>query len=202
VKTTLPLLLLPLFLFAAPALADGASVDLTPSVGYFNPTQNNLDEVIPGLGSVTAKHATGNAFGGRIDVWLNEHFALEGTGYMTTGSSLDGQAFGVAGSVDADFFYGTARALVGVGDKARLLLSAGLGFVNSAYDSNGIEDGSIMVGVLGVGASIPVGNSVSLRFDLDNYIYNMYWEFDGVQSADQLQQDIVAAVGLTFHTGR
>jgi hypothetical protein len=195
-------MLLALTLSTAPALADGATVDLTPSFGVFNPTQDNLDEVLPGLGSVTAKHGSGNAFGGRLDVWLNPHFALEGTGYLTTGSSLDGEAFGVPGSVDASFFYGSGRALVGVGTTAKLLLSAGLGFVSSSYDSPGIADGSIMVGVLGVGALIPLGENVSLRLDLDDYVYNMHWEFDGLQSQDQMQQDIVAAVGLTFHTGR
>lgn len=81
------------------------------------------------------------------------------------------------------------------------LLSAGLGFVNSSYDTNGIEDGSLWIGVVGAGIQIPLSETALLRLDLDDYVYNMHWEFDGVQSEDQMQHDIVAAVGITFRTG-
>lgn len=201
------ILLLPAALIALNALtpsarAEGTAVDFTFSGGVFNPTENNLDEVVPGVGSVTARHGAGNALGARLDIWLNDHFALEGTGTFMTGSSLEGQAFGIPGSVDASFFYGSARGVLGIGQRARLLLSGGVGLANSSYDTHGIEDGSLTVGVLGIGALIPLGNAVSLRLDVDNYIYNMYWELDGLQSEERLQRDVVAMAGLTFHTGR
>ena len=56
------------------------------------------------------------------------------------------------------------------------------------------------MGVVGVGVLLPLGNAVSLRLDTDNYFYNMFWELDGVRSGELLQQDVVFAAGLTFHT--
>jgi hypothetical protein len=46
---------------------------------------------------------------------------------------------------------------------------------------------------------VPLGNAVSLRFDLDDYFYSSYWEFDGIQSDEILQHDVVLQAGLTFH---
>jgi hypothetical protein len=201
-KTALSFLILAATATCGTARAEGARVDLTASAGAFRPTENNLDENVPGLGSVTAKFGTANMFGGRLDIWFNEHVGVEGTAYHAGGSSLEGQAFGAPGAVDASLTYGTGRLAVGVGETTRLILSAGLGIQSASYDTPDIEDGTLTVGVLGAGVLLPLGSAVSLRVDLDDYIYNMYWEIDGLRSEERLQQDVVLAAGLTFHIGR
>ncbi|NNE44071.1 MAG: hypothetical protein HKN12_07665 [Gemmatimonadetes bacterium] len=204
-RIPVPALALTLFLSAAATdsvRAEGTPVDLTLSVGGFSSTQNNLDETVAGIGDVTAKFGSSPIIGGRVGIWLNDHLAIEGTGYYAGGSSLEGEAFGVPGSVDASFFYGSGRLVVGLGADNRVMLTGGIGTQKSTYDTTGIEDGSLMVGVLGVSAQFPIGESVSLRIDADNYLYNMYWEFDGLQSEEQFMRDFVLAAGLTFHTGR
>jgi hypothetical protein len=184
---------------AGAAAANDATVDLTISGGNLNPTQNTLDERISGVGSITAKHGSAPGMGGRVSIWINEHFALEGTGFYAGSSSLEGDAFGTTGAVDVAFFYGSGRAVVGVGNRARFLMSAGLATMARNFDTDAIEDGSLTVGVVGAGLLVPLGNAVSLRFDLDGYFYSSYWEFDGIQSDEILQHDVVLQAGLTFH---
>ena len=186
---------------AGPGRADGTYVDLTVAAGNFSAQRNTLDETLSGLGTVTAKHGSSPAFGGRIDIWFNDHFALQGSGFLAGGSSLEGQAFGVPGSVDASLFYGTGRAVAGIGGRVRLLLSAGFGFRSANYDTPDIEDGSLTVGVVGAGLLVPLGTSVALRLDADDYVYDMYWEVDGLRSREQRQHDVMLTVGLTFRTG-
>jgi hypothetical protein len=70
---------------------------------------------------------------GRASIWLNEHFALEGTGFHAGSSPLEGDAFGTTGAVDVAF------------------------------------------------------------------LYRFYWEFDGFQSDEIMQHDVVLRAGLTFH---
>jgi len=178
------------------------TVDLTISGGNLRPTQNTLDERVSGVGSITAKQGAASGVGGRLDIWLNEHFALEGTGFYAGASPLEGDVFGATGAVDVSIFYGSGRAVVGIGDRTRLLLSAGIATMARNFDTDAIEDGSITVGVVGAGILIPVGNAVSLRFDLDDYVYDSYWELGDVRSEEIPQHDVVFAAGLTFHTGR
>ncbi|MFN8179262.1 MAG: hypothetical protein U0167_15125 [bacterium] len=188
--------------FTHPAAANDASVDLTISGGSLQPTQNSVDQRIPGVGSLTAKQGAANGVGGRVSIWLNHHFALEGTGFYVGKSALEAQAFGATGAVDVSLFYGSGRVACGIGDRTRLLLSAGIATMARNFDTPLIEDGSLTVGVVGAGLMIPVGNAVSVRLDLDDYLYNTYWEFAGVRTDELPQHDLVFSAGLTFHTGR
>ena len=129
--------------------AGDVTVDLTISGGTLSPTQNTLDERVSGVGAITAKHGASPGFGGRVSVWLNEHVALEGTGFYAGGSSLEGNAFGAAAAVDATVFAGSGRAVVGVGTRVRFLMSAGLATMARTYDTPLIEDGSLTTGVIG-----------------------------------------------------
>lgn len=186
-----------------PAAADdNVHVDLSILGGSLQPTQNSVDQRIPDVGSITLKQNPAGGFGGAVTLWLNDHFALEGTGFYAGASSLEGQAFGFTGAVDASVFYGSGRAVVGVGDRTRLLMSAGIATMARNFDTDLIEDGSLTVGVVGAALLIPMGNAVSLRLNLDDYVYDTYWEFAGAKTDAMRQHDVVFGAGLTFHTGR
>jgi hypothetical protein len=185
-------------LLVAPALpAHAGGVDVTPEISLYSPQS---DQANLGNGAATAKHAGAAGFGGRLTFWLNDSFALEATG-MYTSTDMEAQLFGEAGSLGANVFYGTGRAVVGFGSHARFLLNAGLGFQSSSYDF--IEGGTWMIGVVGAGAMIPLGKTLGLRLGVDDYIYNAQWDLGGGVLTDTiLQHDVTFTAGLSILTGR
>lgn len=180
---------------AVPAHAGG--VDVTPEIGYYAPQSDQAS--IPDVAS--ASHAASMGWGGRLTFWLNDNFALEATG-MLTGTNMQAQLFDQqVGELGATVFFGTGRAVLGFGSKARFLLNAGLGFQSSSYDY--IEGGTWMIGVVGAGVSVPLGHTLGLRLGADDYIYNAQWDLgDGVLTDTILQHDVTFTVGLSFFTGR
>ncbi len=186
---------------SGPAHAEGARVDITPVVGAFNATQNNVDEEFAGIGAIEAKFAGGTAFGGYLTIWLNDNFAIEGAGHFV-GSSLDAVAFGAEGELGANIFYGTGRAVLGMGQGPQFQVSAGFGMRSVAFDSNEIENSTFGTGVIGGALLVPLGKSTSLRVGIDNYIYTTYWEVGDLRTSELDQQDIVYSVGLTLHSGK
>jgi hypothetical protein len=180
---------------ATPALAGG--VDVTPEIAYYDPLSDQAS--VEGIGS--ASHAASMGWGGRLTFWLNDNFALEATG-MFTSTDMQAQLFGQqVGELGATVFFGTGRAVVGFGSKARFLLNAGLGFQSSSYDY--IEGGTWMIGVVGAGLSIPLGQTLGMRVGVDDYMYNAQWDLgDGVLTDAIFQNDVTFTVGLSFLTGR
>lgn len=188
------LALLPL-VFAVPVRA--GEVDVTPEIGYYAPRSDQVDI---GDGLATAKHDNKLGFGGRLTFWANPNFAIELNG-MYTATKMTGQAFGETGSIDANVFFGTARAVAGFGSTARFLLSAGLGVQSSSYDF--IEGGTWMIGVIGAGVMIPLGESAALRLGVDDYMYNAQWDLGGGVMTDTIfQNDVMYTAGISFRTGR
>lgn len=173
----------------------GSRVDLTPSLAYFNPTGNVVEQ-----DGLTAKFAGGLGFGGRVSIWLNENVVLEGSGHYGR-TTLDGQLFGdAAGSLDLALFYGSVQLSLALGAEKRFLLHGGLGLQGTNYDEL-ITGGNIMTGVFGISGWAPLSETASLRADLDVHVHTMYFEVDGLQTDELTQYDIVATVGIQFSTG-
>jgi hypothetical protein len=180
---------------AAPASAGG--IDVTPEIAYMAP-QSDQANIANGAASAALSSSMG--FGGRLTFWANDTFAFEATG-MFTSTELEGQVFGETGAIGASVFFGTGRAVLGFGSKTRFLLSGGLGVRTGSYDY--VEGGTFMIGVVGAGASIPMGQNLGLRLGLDDYIYNAQWDLgNGILTDTILQHDLTLTVGLSFLTGR
>ncbi len=193
-RSIVAIALLPL-LFAVPVRA--GEVDITPEIGYYAPLSDQVDI---DNGTLTAKHATAIGFGGRLTFWANPNFAIELNG-MYTATEMEAHAFGQTGSIDANVFFGTARAVLGFGKSARFLLSGGLGVQSSSYDY--IEGGTWMIGVIGAGLMIPLGESAALRVGVDDYMYNAQWDLGGGIMTDTIfQNDVTYTAGISFRTGR
>ena len=195
-RTTWLVLGLALLAFSSPATAQsGTRVDLVPSVAFFNPTANVVDE-----GGATAKFTGGAGPGARLSIWLNDNVAIEASGHFMA-SSLDGEIQGLpAGSIDATMFYGSAQIAVALGAQKRFMLHGGLGMQGTNYDEL-IEGGNILTGVLGFGGWAPLGETVALRADVDMHAHTTYYDFGGVQTEELMQYDMVFSVGLQFSPG-
>jgi hypothetical protein len=184
----------------APAAAERGDVELTPMVGYYTAQANSIDEVIPGVGSVTARRADTVAGGLRLTAWVRPSLALEISGLYSSGT-LDGQAFGVEGEMGETSFFGAGRLVLSpASQSARVLFSAGL--VLAVQDYEFVEGSSFMAGVVGVGLKLPMGEAVSLRLDVDDYIYNTWWEVGDQRTTSLTQHDVVSTVGISFSLGQ
>jgi len=183
-------------LCGSPAAAQsGTRVDLTPSVAFFNPTTDVVDE-----GGATARFATGLGPGGRLSIWLNDNVALEASGHFMR-STLDGEIGGMSvGSIDVTMFYGSAQIAVTLGTQQRFLLHGGIGMQGTNYDDT-IEGGNILTGVIGFGGWAPLGETLALRADVDVHAHTTYFELGGVQTEELMQYDAILSVGLQFSPG-
>lgn len=180
---------------APPAYAEG--VDVTPEFGYYMPQSEQANI---GNGTATAKHAEAAGYGGRLTFWVNETVGFEATG-MFTSTDMEAQLFGQTGSIGASIFFGTGRLVLGFGSLARFMLNAGLGFQSSSYDY--IEGGTWMIGVVGAGAMVPLGEKLGLRLGVDDYLYNAQWDLgNGTLTEEIFQHDLTFTAGLSILTGR
>lgn len=128
---------------------------------------------------------------GRVAIELNG---------LYTATEMEAQAFGTSGAIDANLFFGAARGVLGFGSSARFMLSAGLGLQSSSYDL--IEGGTWMIGVIGAGVMVPLGEKAGLRVGVDDYLYNAQWDVGGVMTDEIFQHDVTYTAGITFRTGR
>jgi hypothetical protein len=177
-----------------------SGVDISAFMGQFAATANVIEETSPSFGSVTAKHQNAMAYGGRLTIWINNNFGVEG-GLAYTSSSLEGEAFGSAGSLNANLLYGTGKAVLGFGDYTRFQLGAGLGVVKSSYDF--LQGDSHMVGVIVAAILIPLNQQISLRLDVEDHIHYVQWDLgDGNLTQQMNQNDLILGVGFSISTGK
>lgn len=177
------------------AAQSGTRVDLTPSVAFFNPTTDVVDE-----GGATARFAAGLGPGGRLSIWLNDSVALEASGHFVR-STLDGEIGGTSvGSIDLTMVYGSAQIAVALGAQQRFLMHVGVGMQGTSYDEL-IEGGNILTGVIGFGGWAPLGETLALRADLDVHAHTTWFELGGVRTEELMQYDAILSVGLQFSPG-
>jgi len=170
-------------------------IGITLFGGGFSASNNIISEDLGLFGEATAKHITTTAFGAHITNWMSPNFGVESTVTFAP-SSIEVSGFGESAEISAGLFFSSLKLLVGGGQDTRFNVGFGLGLVTSSYDE--LLGGSThMTGALSAAVSIPMSKSVALRLGIDNNIHSVWWEFDGIESEAQLQNDLVFGLGLT-----
>lgn len=167
--------------------------------GQYAPQANVLEEL---NGAVTANMTASPGFGAQLTHWAGEHVGLALTGFYAT-SQLEGRIADQVQALDSTVLLGSARVVVGIGGgegPSILNLSAGFALNNTQYDDV-IEGGTIVNGVIGAELNVPLGGATALRLGVDDYVYDRWFEFDGVESTAQRQHDLVIHGGVTFALG-
>jgi hypothetical protein len=178
-----------LSLAARPAAAQG-SMSLTPWAGIYVPTKNEFSSVDTDL-------KRNNAFmaGARLTFWGNRPLGLELTGgYSPANVEVAG------GTINEDkntnVFVGSAKLLLGISPASSsfgLYLGGGPALIRRGEDvTEESESATDWGGVLGAGLRLPLGSSVGLRIDLEDYLYD--GDFSG---DDDFQNDLVLSAGLS-----
>ena len=179
-----------LSLAARPAVAQG-SVSLTPWAGIYVPTKNEFS-------SVDNDIKRNNAFmaGARLTFWGNSPLGFELTGgYSPAKVEIAG------GTINEDkntnVFVGSAKLLLGISPASSsfgLYVGAGPALIRRGEDVTAeSESATDWGGVIGAGLRLPLGSSVGLRIDAEDYLYN--GDFIG---EDDFQNDLVLSAGLSF----
>lgn len=173
-------------------------LDVTPYFGALVPTNDVVAAGGVGSGSPVAKHEVNVVFGGKLTYWFGEAIGIEADLALAP-NALESEAFGIPGTVDAQFFVFDARivqAFARDNQSAALLLSGGLGFFATSYDQLDMTTGGL--GVLGIGLRLPLGG-VALQLEAEDYISTTRWELrDGSKTDKEMQNDLRFSVGVAI----
>jgi opacity protein-like surface antigen len=208
----------------APAAAQQVMIEINPFGGLYLPTTDviEFDSVILDLPSeemATAKQKTAAAFGGRITIWLQQAFAIEGgfayalsdgdvelNGQDLCDTSFDGDAI----VCDANVWFGSLKGLYRFAPQAganwAIHLGAGPAVISRGGDAFEDADGKTDIGgVLNVGASFDLTPQVAIRLDAEDYLYSAKFEDSesGVELGDsKFQNDLLFTGGIAIRLGR
>jgi hypothetical protein len=172
-------------------LAAQGSVTLTPWAGIYVPTSNEFS-------SVDNDIKRNNSFigGARLTFWGNSPLGLEFTGgYSPANVEIAG------GTINEDrktnVFVGSAKLMLGISPASSglgLYIGGGPALIRRGSDVTE-EDESVTDwgGVVGAGVRFPMGQTLGLRIDVEDYLYN--GDFDG---SDDFQNDLVISAGLSL----
>lgn len=221
-------------LVASPAAAQQVAVDLVPFVGFYLPTSDVFDwsDTESGVtATVTGKHKTGFAFGGRVTLWLSDTFGVEG-GFAYGPGDVDydvtvvGGGFDefVSSSVSASVWRGSLKGMVNLVPSPDASLSffvgGGLAVVgrsgdaykefvirvldeNVPFENEGTTD---IGGVLNVGVAFDVSEMIAIRIDVEDYIHSLKQTMrvpnDVLNSDSKLQNDLQVTGGVAIQLGR
>lgn len=179
-----------LSLAARPVAAQG-SISLTPWAGVYVPTKNEFS-------SVDNDIKRNNAFmaGARLTFWGNSPLGLELTGgYSPANVEIAG------GTINEDkntnVFVGSAKLMLGISPASSsfgLYVGGGPALIRRGEDvTEESESATDWGGVVGAGIRLPLGSSVGLRVDVEDYLYDGNFSGD-----DDFQNDLVLSAGLSF----
>ncbi len=173
------------------------------SAGVYIPLADVVEAGAVSPASPAAGHEIDLMVGGRLTYWFQSEMGLE-VEAMYADNALESDAFGIPGTVDADFLAASLRLVYDFGsDPARpsVLLTGGLGFFATSYDAP-LDMTTGGMGLVGLGFRIPFGTAVAFRFDVSDYLTTTEWELNGAKTDQLLQNDIALTGGLTFSLGR
>lgn len=208
---------------AAPAAAQHVMIDINGFGGLYLPTTDVIEfdtDLIglPGL-EATAKQKTAAAFGGRITVWVQRAFGVEG-GFAYALSDgdveLDGQDIcdetfdGDAIVCDANVWFGSLKGLYRFAPPAGAIwaihLGGGVAVIGRGGDAFEDADGTTDIGgVLNVGATFDLTPQVAIRLDAEDYLYSAQFEDSetGIEIGDsKFQNDLLFTGGIAIRLGR
>jgi hypothetical protein len=173
--------------------------ELTPFVGAFVPLSNVMDQ-----NGSEVKHQPNLAGGIRATAGGAGRMRFEGVVAMA-GGAVKGTSSGSEPEVEGRVILASVRALWGLGGGSGASmwhLTTGVGILSRgafAYES---LDGTTDIGaVLGIGTRARIGETWSLRIDLEDNISSAEFEFGGASSGSKLQNDLMLSVGLVIPLG-
>jgi hypothetical protein len=175
---------------AAPAAAQ-SGFSLTPWAGAYVPTRNSFS-------SVGSDIRRDNSFiaGARLSSWGNGAFGFEFTaGFAPARVRVSSTT--INESRNTQVFVGGAKLLFGLSPRESRLgffLSAGPSIVRRGHNvGRESESTTDWGGVGGLGVKIPLGQTIGLRLEGEDYFYG--GNFDGSR---KFQNDLVLSAGLSI----
>ena len=184
-----------LLLIASPDAASAQNVSVTPFVGYYAPLGTLLKEGATEIGTEGAM-----MFGGRLGLATPGKWSFEGTVAYSGAGLEDVPEDGSVTILGARALYQLAT----LGTAGSLHAGAGLAYVMrggefwDAIDEGGIEGINDFGGTVGLSARFPLGPSMTLRLDVEDYIYSGEIHDDTDATESQLQNDVLLSAGLSF----
>ncbi len=186
-----------LALIAQPGSVAAQGVSVTPFIGYYAPLGDIIEE-----GGSTASTQAAFAFGGRLTLDAPGPWGFEG---MVAYSGAGVESGGSEG--DANVMILSARALytlASLGPMGSLHAGAGLAYVMRGGDvwdnaeDFGVEGINDFGGTLGLGAKFGLGPMMSIRVDLEDFIYSAKFKDDVSETEGKLQNDLLLSAGLNI----
>ena len=172
------------------AAAQG-SVGIGAWAGIFVPTNNSFSSVGNDIKLNNAAIA-----GLRLTFWGKHPLGLElSGGYSPANVTVAGAT--INGDHNTNVFLGALKLMLGqspASGHAGLYLGAGPAIIRQGVDV--LDEGTSQTnwgGVIGVGFHLPLGHTVQVRFDAEDYLYG--GDFDGTTS---FQNDLVLSAGVTL----
>ena len=186
--------------FTASAQNQRGQFDLmVPSIGVMLPLADVVESGAISATAPAAKHELSGTFAARLTYWFRSEWGAE-LELMFSPSALESDAFGIPGTVDAQFIVLSGRLVYDfrqAHDRPGFLLTGGLGFFATSYNELEMTTGGL--GLITIGYRIPLDNALSLRIDLTDYITTTNWELsDGSETDQLLQNDLTLSLGLTI----
>ena len=186
-----------LALVAAPKASE-AQVSVTPFVGYYAPLGTLLKDGDTEVGSTQGAMV----FGGRLGLATPGPWGFEASVAYSDAGLEAGSA-----EVDGNVMILSGRALYrlgGLGPSGTLHAGAGLAYVMRGGDFwdevaeaevDGIDD---FGGTIGLGAKFSLSQMMSIRVDVEDFIYSGEIHNDVDATESTLQNDLMLSAGLNF----
>ena len=188
-RTIVPLASLAFALAARPVQAQGA-VSITPFAGVFVPTKNSFAS----LGN-DIKRSNSFIGGARLTFWSKSPLGLEFVaGYAPARVEVAGAT--INASRHSNVVVGGLKLMLGVSPVVSPLgVYVGVGpaiIRRGTYVLQSNRSQTDFGGVVGGGVRLPLGHSIGVRFDVEDYLYG--GDFSGTK---QLQNDLALTAGLS-----
>jgi hypothetical protein len=186
-----------LFALAVLGLAVGAgnaraqnSMSITPYAGIFVPTKNSFSS----LGN-SIKRDNSFVAGGRFTIWGKSMLGVEFVaGYSPASIKVAGAT--INGTQNSEVLLGGLKLMLGVSPAASGLgffVGAGPAFIRRGKDVMHSNQSQTDFGaVVGAGLRLPLGETIAVRFDAEDYMYG--GDFSGTK---EFQNDIALTAGLS-----
>lgn len=202
--------------------AHATRFEVTADAGVFLPLRNVFEYTgtlpateLEGPGTYSDRwgHQSAAALGGRLTMWLNQRFAVEGTVVRASGDFefqydevRDGHTKHPAPIIaDATVLLVSARGLCSAASMSAvdLVVGAGIAVINrdgAAFENmEGLRD---VGAVFGVGGVVHLSPAVAIRLNADSYLSSISLDAGGRESTPRrLQADMIISFGmaLAFH---
>ena len=188
-STIVPLASFALALAAQPVQAQGG-VSITPFAGAFVPTKNSFTS----LGN-DIKRSNSFIGGARLTFWAKSPLGLEFVaGYAPARVEVAGAT--INASRHSNVVVGGLKLMLGISPAVSPLgLYVGVGPAIIRRGTDVLHNNRSQTdfgGVLGGGVRLPLGHSIGVRFDVEDYVYG--GDFSG---SKQFQNDLALTAGLS-----